>query len=140
MCGAGAGAWCGDLHLFTACTGCTFRYMENKLQNNKSHSELLHCNPMCTWICCSQLVEGVTLSGLLSVAVEAFITCRNTTEQFKVYLVPVVAVRCGSLLQPMLVKNHFCIKLNWLFLGSSVVLRKLNHYFVKLSLYLQSIV
>lgn len=51
-----------------------------------------------------------------------------------------VAVRRGSLLQPMLVKNRFCIKFNWLFLGAGVVLWNLNHYFVKLSVYLQSTV
>ncbi|XP_046647736.1 acetylcholine receptor subunit alpha-like 2 [Daphnia pulicaria] len=46
-------------------------------------SELFNCSPMCTWICCSQLVKGVPLAGLLPVPVVAFVTCSNTSEQFK---------------------------------------------------------
>jgi hypothetical protein len=46
-------------------------------------SELLHCSPTCTWICCSQLAKGVPLATLLPVV--AFVTSRNTPEQFKVF-------------------------------------------------------
>ncbi|XP_046455727.1 uncharacterized protein LOC124203138 [Daphnia pulex] len=50
------------------------------------------------------------------------------STRFSVY-VRVVAVRCGTLLQPMLVSGErsFCIKFNWLFLGGVVVLPKLRH-------------
>jgi hypothetical protein len=43
--------------------------------NSLVMSELIHCNPKCTWIRCSQLAKGVSLTGLLPVLVVAFVTC-----------------------------------------------------------------
>ncbi len=54
--------------------------------NGLVKSEVLLCIPTCTWNSCSQLVKGVPLAGLLPVSVVAFITCSNTSEQFKVII------------------------------------------------------
>ncbi|XP_046641535.1 uncharacterized protein LOC124326657 [Daphnia pulicaria] len=55
---------------------------------------------------------------------------RNTSEQIRfIVYVRVVSVRCGTLLQPMLVIDLSASNS----LGAGVVLPKLHHYFVKLS-------
>jgi hypothetical protein len=54
--------------------------------NSMVKFELLHCipNALCSVIYWRQLVKGVSLAGLLPVRNVAFVTCRNTLEQFKV--------------------------------------------------------